>query len=237
MGVRLAIMQPYIFPYIGYFQLMRATDRFVIYDDVTFIKQGWIARNRILINGEPSFFVVPVRHASSSVAIRETKIDDGPQHRQWVAKLLKTVDNAYRRAPHFARVFPLVESVFAAPATHVAELAVASLKAVAAYLDLDVQWVETSGLYGNAALSGEDRVLAICRAEGASEYVNPSGGRALYHRDRFAARGVRLSFLQPQAIEYRQFNGPFVPWLSIVDVLMFNDRETARAMLDRYDLE
>jgi hypothetical protein len=236
MGARLAIMQPYIFPYIGYFQLMQAADRFVVYDDVAFMKQGWIARNRILIHGEPSFFAVPIKHASSFVSIRDTKIDDGPQHREWGQKLLKTFDNAYRRAPEFARVFPLVESVFAKPATHVAELAVASLKAVAAYLDIDVEWVETSGAYGNAALSGEDRVLAICRAEGASEYINPSGGRELYDRDRFAAEGVRLSFLQPKPIEYRQFNGPFVPWLSIIDVLMFNGRDATRLMLDRYDL-
>src|SRR5207253_10107839 len=101
------------------------------------------ARNRILINGAPSFFFVPVKHASSFMSIRDTEIDDSPQHRRWVEKLLKTFDTAYRRAPQFAQVFPLIESVFARRATHVAGLAVASLRAVAAYLDISVQWVET----------------------------------------------------------------------------------------------
>jgi hypothetical protein len=236
MAGRLAIMQPYLFPYLGYFQLMRAADRFVVYDDVAFIKQGWIARNRILINGEPSFFSVPVKHASSFVPIRETPVDDGPQHQRWAEKILKTFDNAYRRAPHFAQVFPIVESVFTTKATHVAEIAVASLKAVASYLDITCEWVETSSAYSNQSLSGAERVLDICRREGAADYINPPGGQELYDRQQFVDAGVRLWFLQPRPIEYRQFGRPFVPWLSIVDVLMFNDRERAKSLLDEYDL-
>jgi len=223
-------MQPYLFPYLGYFQLMHAVDRFVVYDDVAFIKQGWINRNRILINGEPCFFSVPIRHASSFTLIRDTLIDrDQPR---WAEKLLKSFDNAYRRAPEFAHVFPMVEAVFARQTTRVADLAVASLKAVAAFLDIRTDVVETSTGYANAELKGEDRVIAICKAESADEYINVPGGRDLYSRERFEAEGLRLRFIEPRPIEYRQFGAPFVPSLSIVDVLMFNPPARVRDYLD-----
>jgi hypothetical protein len=229
-------MQPYLFPYLGYFQLMRAVDRFVVYDDVAFIKQGWINRNRILINGQPSYFTIPIKHASSFAPIHDTLIDDQGQHARWIEKTLKTIDNAYRRAPQFGLVFPLVEGVLMKPTNRVVELAVASLRAVADLLEIPAEWVESSARYGNAHLKGEERVLAICRAEQATDYINAAGGRELYGYDRFEAEGVRLHFLQPRQVEYRQFNHPFVPWLSIVDVLMFNPVETVRTFLGACDL-
>jgi hypothetical protein len=229
-------MQPYLFPYIGYFQLMRAVDRFVVYDDVTFIKQGWINRNRILINGHPSYFSVPVKHASSFTLIRDTLVDDDPQNTRWIGKMLRTFDNAYRRAPEFARVFPIVEAVLTKPTNRIADLAVTSLKAVADFLDIRTEWVDSSRRYGNSPLKGTDRVLAICKAEGATEYVNVSGGRELYTRDRFEAEGLILRFVKPRPLEYRQFTNQFVPWLSIVDVLMFNSRDKVRTFLEAYDL-
>ncbi len=229
-------MQPYLFPYVGYFQLMHAVDRFVVYDDVAFIKQGWVNRNRLLINGRASYFTVPIKHASSFALIRDTLVDDDRQHARWIEKTLKTFDNAYRRAPQFAHVFPLIEAVLRKPTNRVSELAVASLKAVAELLEIGTEWVDSSTLYGNAQLSGEERVLAICLAERATDYVNASGGRELYDRDRFEAVGLRLHFLQPRPIEYRQFNDPFVPWLSIIDVLMFNPIETARSFVSACDL-
>ena len=229
-------MQPYLFPYIGYFQLIHAADRFVVYDDVAYIKQGWINRNRILINGRPSFFSVPIKHASSFTSIRDTLIDDDRQHARWVEKVLKTFDNAYRRAPEFARIFPIVEQVFGRQTTRIADLAVASVKAIASALEMKTTFVDSSMQYGNGNLKGEDRVLSICAAEGADVYVNVPGGRELYSPERFNAQGVRLCFVQPRPIEYRQFGEAFVPWLSIVDVLMFNPLETVRRYLEAYDL-
>jgi WbqC-like protein family len=230
--VKLGIMQPYLFPYIGYFQLLNAVDRFVVYDDVAFIKQGWVNRNRILINDHPAYFTVPVKHASSFSLIRDTLVDDDRQHARWVEKTLTTFSNAYRRAPEFARVFPVVEAVFTRHTNRVADLAVASLKAVAELLDIRVEWVESSAQYGNTHFKGEDRVLAICRAESATEYINAAGGRELYARDRFEAAGLCLRFIQSVPIEYRQFSGPFVPSLSIIDVLMFNPLDRVRSFLD-----
>ena len=229
-------MQPYLFPYIGYFQLIQAVDRFVVYDDVAFIKQGWINRNRILINGAATFFTVPVKDASSHRLICDTLIGGDRQNERWSEKLLKSFDNAYRRAPQFGSVFPLIESVVAAQPVRIAELALASLKAVARLLDLRTTFVESSATYGHVHLKGEDRVLAICAAEGATEYINVPGGRALYSVERFRSRSVKLAFLEPRPLEYRQFGDAFVPWLSIIDVLMFNPVDTVRSYLLAYDL-
>jgi hypothetical protein len=224
-------MQPYLFPYIGYFQLVAAVDRFVIYDDVTFIKQGWINRNRMLINGEATFFTVPLAHKSSGVLIRETEISGAPEHRRWAEKTLKSFDNAYRRAPEFARIYPVLERVFSRATTRVSELAVDSVRAVAELLEIRTPIVETSSVYGNADLHGEDRVIAICKAEDADCYVNATGGRELYSHGRFASEGIELRFITPQPIEYPQFGHAFVPWLSIVDVLMFNPVSRVRDYL------
>jgi hypothetical protein len=234
--MKLAIMQPYFFPYIGYFQLLKVIDKFVVYDDVAFIKQGWINRNRILVNGQATYLTVPVKHASSFRPIREIEVDDGPQNRLWPARLLNSIDNAYRRAPEFAHVFPLVEAVLLSGAVGVADLAVRSLLAVARHLDLHPEWVETSSVYANAELTAQDRVLDICRAEGAAEYVNAQGGAALYSTDDFARAGIRLRFIQADPLEYTQFGAPFVPWLSIIDVLMFNSPTAVRELLNRYHL-
>ncbi|HKF67300.1 MAG TPA: WbqC family protein [Vicinamibacterales bacterium] len=228
----IAIMQPYLFPYIGYFQLLASVDRFVVYDDVTFIKQGWINRNRMLINGQAAFFTVPLEHRSSAVAIRDTRISDAPQHRQWPEKLMKSFDSAYRRAPEFVSTRPLVELVLARAGFRIAELALDSIKTIADRLEIRTPIVPTSTIYGNGHLRGEDRVLAICKAEKASRYVNLAGGRSLYSRERFAAEGIELCFIEPTPVEYRQFDDAFVPSLSIVDVLMFNPVDRVRGFLN-----
>jgi len=228
-------MQPYLFPYIGYYQLMHAVDRFVVADDLTFIKQGWINRNRLLINGSAAYFTVPLRRHPADALIRDVEIDDGRQ-RRWRATLLKTIANFYRRAPSFERVYPLVERVIGGPFTRIADMARASLREVCDYLGVPVSIVDSSAVYGNAHLRGQDRILDTCRAEGATDYVNAIGGRALYSREVFLAHGIRLHFVATPPIEYRQFTAPFVPSLSVIDLLMFNPPEGARELLKRYEL-
>jgi hypothetical protein len=233
--MKLGIMQPYLFPYIGYYQLMHAVDRFVVADDVAFIKQGWINRNRLLINGAAAYFTVPVRRHHANTLIRDVEIDDGADGR-WRVTLLKTITNFYRRAPSFAAVYPLVERVIGGPFKNVADMARASLHEVCAYLGAPVSIVESSAAYGNAHLKGQERVIDTCRAERATDYINAVGGRALYSPEAFLAHGIRLHFLSTGTIEYQQFNLPFVPSLSVIDVLMFNPREQARDLLKRYEL-
>jgi hypothetical protein len=230
-----AIMQPYLFPYLGYFQLMHAVDRFVIYDDVSFIKQGWINRNRILINGCASMMTVPLRNKSSFSKIQDVEIDAANRGR-WQARILRGIETAYRRAPQFAATFPLVRDVVSAPVSRIAEMARASLRAVARHLGIETSVVETSTVYDNAHLAGEERVLDICAREHATCYVNAIGGRALYSEAAFRSRGIALRFLETRRLEYVQMGHPFVSDLSMIDVLMFNPRERASDLLAEYDL-
>lgn len=227
-------MQPYLFPYIGYYQLMHAVDRFVVADDLTFIKQGWINRNRLLINGEPAYFTVPLKRHPADALIKDVEID--PDSGRWRRTLLSTIANFYRRAPSFGTVYPIVERIIGGNFVKIADMARASLREVCQYLDITTSIVESSSAYRNAHLKGQDRVIDTCRAEGASDYVNAIGGRALYSRDAFLAQGIRLQFVESDAIEYRQFDGPFVGSLSIVDVLMFTSQADARALVARYRL-
>jgi hypothetical protein len=233
--MKLGIMQPYLFPYIGYYQLMHAVDRFVIADDLTFIKQGWINRNRLLVNGKAAYFTVPLRHHRADALIRDIEIDDGLGKR-WRRIMLKTVENFYRRAPFFDGAYPIVEMVIGGSFSRIADMARSSLRGVFDYLGVPVSLVESSAIYGNAHLRGQERIIDTCISEKATDYVNAIGGRELYSREAFLARGIRLHFVSTEAIEYPQFKSPFVASLSIIDLLMFNSPDRTRQLLERYEL-
>lgn len=233
--MRLAIMQPYLFPYIGYFQLLAAADKFVIYDDVNYIKQGWINRNNILVAGAAFRFSVPLKEASSFARIHETQID-ARQYSVWREKFYRTLALNYGKSPQFAPTMALVKSVFDHAGSSIGDLAAASVVAVAQHLGLPTQLVSSSRIYANDSLKGAGRVLDICRRESATDYVNVISGESLYSRVAFAERGIQLHFLQPRPIQYPQFGESFVPWLSIIDVLMFNERDQVRSFLREFDL-
>jgi hypothetical protein len=232
----LAIMQPYLFPYIGYYQLLDAVDRFVIYDDVTYIKQGWINRNNTLSNGQALLFTLPLIDASSNRLIRDIQVHDR-LFEPWKGKFLRTLAQSYSKAPYVGKVVSLVEHVLEKAVGHsISEVALDSLLVVQQYLGLKTEMVPTSSHYGNTELSGQQRVLDICRREGATAYINPIGGQQLYDKDIFRAHGLELSFIQARKVPYKQFKNEFVPWLSILDVLMFNSVEETRDLLREYEL-
>ncbi|MGF6769734.1 hypothetical protein P3T18_002204 [Paraburkholderia sp. GAS199] len=226
--MKLAIMQPYLFPYIGYFQLAAAADKFVFYDDVNFIKNGWINRNRVLLNGEARYITIPLAGASPSLKINEVLIE--PRDR-WLRKLLESIRHAYRKAPHYARISELIGEILSAPVEHIAMLASHTVVEVCNYLELETEFVASSAQYGNEQLRGASRVIDICAMEKADLYLNLPGGRALYDADTFAARGIELAFIEPNLRAYEQSGAAFQPALSILDVLMFNTRDRVRDML------
>ncbi|MGH8094808.1 MAG: WbqC family protein [Chthoniobacterales bacterium] len=226
--MKLAVMQPYLLPYIGYFQLMAAVDKFVVYDDVHFIKGGWINRNRILLGDREHLFTAPLLGASSNRLISELEVDSKSD---WRGKLLRTIEHAYRAAPQFSRVLPLCSDIITCPERQLNAYLVHSLKKLKIYLDIPTKLITTSAAYQNQELKGQDRILDICRREGASVYVNASGGRELYKPEAFREKGIALRFLDSKPFEYNQGMAQFHPSLSIIDVLMFNDREEVRALL------
>ena len=231
--MKLAIMQPYLFPYIGYFQLVKAADKFVVYDDVNFINRGWINRNNLLINGRASLFTVPLTGASQNRLIKDIPL---AEEGKWQEKFMKTIEVHYRRAPFFGPVQQLLTGILAQRGVYISELIVTSLKAINAYLEIGTTLVESSVGYGNDHLKAQDRILDICRQEGCTTYVNPIGGTALYDKDCFGAAGIALKFIKSKPVTYKQFARPFVPWLSIIDVLMFNSAEEVNHLLNEYEL-
>ncbi|REE20884.1 MULTISPECIES: WbqC family protein [unclassified Paraburkholderia] len=226
--MKLAIMQPYLFPYIGYFQLAAAVDKFVFYDDVNFIKNGWINRNRMLLGDQVRYLTVPLRGASPSLKINEVLVE--PRER-WLRKLLESIRHAYAKAPHYAQVSALVGRILAEPLAPVSQLASHTVMEICKYLEIDTEFVPSSTKYGNAQLKGAERVIDICAREHASTYVNLPGGRALYDSAAFLTRGVELAFVEPNLCPYTQFDDTFHPALSILDVLMFNSKNSVRDML------
>jgi len=228
--MRLAIMQPYFFPYQGYFQLIASVDRFVVYDDVAFIRNGWINRNRILTSSGIEYLTVPLSGASSFRPICETRC---ARPGTWRDKMLRTLTQVYARAPEREAGLALAQRVLqAADSESVRDLAVASLREVCAYADLPVSWQDSSLVYGNAELTGPRRVIDICRREKATTYVNVPGGRSLYDPAMFDSAGIALRFVTPALEPYPQSRSKeFVPGLSVLDLLMSVSRDEVRRRL------
>lgn len=232
--MKLAVMQPYLFPYLGYYQLIAAVDRFVVYDDVNFIKKGWVNRNRILVGGREHLFTIPISNLSQNRLISEMRVD---RLDRWLTSWFRTLQHHYARAPFYGPTRALLERIFTPPTDRLSDLLFRSLSEVCRYIGLTPDWVPTSSCYENRHLKGQDRILDICVREKADEYINLPGGRQLYEPAAFAVRGIRLRFLEPNLQPYPQSGGPFVPGLSVIDVLMFNSPERVRAMAESGRLE
>ncbi len=232
--MKLAIMQPYFLPYIGYFQLMNAVDEFVVYDNIQFTKKGWINRNRILVNGQDSFMTIPLKKDSDYLDVKDRLLADKWQSDR--LKMLNRIKESYRRAPQFGTVYPLVEKTLFFEKTNLFDFILNSLIFVKNYLGIQTSLVVSSTIDIDPHLKAEQRVIAICRARKADAYINPIGGVSLYAKDHFSQEGINLSFLKSDEITYTQFGSSFAPWLSILDIMMFNTREIIAAMLDQYTL-
>jgi hypothetical protein len=229
----IAIMQPYIFPYIGYFQLINAVDKFIIYDDVNYINKGWINRNNILVSGQAHLFTIPLKDASQNKLINEVELS---KNDPWQKKFLKTVQQSYQKAPYFQKVFVLIEEIVNLDVQTVYELTLNALIKTSAFMEIKTEIVPSSSIYNNTNLKGPERILDICKQENASHYINPIGGMELYDKSKFEKEGIRLDFIKSVSSPYIQFKNAFVPWLSVIDVLMFNSPDEIRQQLEAYEL-
>lgn len=231
--MKLGIMQPYFMPYIGYWQLMNAVDKYVIYDDVNFIKGGWINRNRILVNGQPKYFNLPMIGASSLKKINEVGVNNDVK---LIGKNLRAIEGAYGKAPFFDMVLPIVKDIVYCNKENIAEYIAYSFKIINEYLGISTELLVSSALEKDCGLRAQDKVLAICKLLGATEYYNAIGGQELYSFSDFAEQGIQLRFLKTNNIEYEQFGGKFQENLSIIDVMMFNSREKIKEMLSEFEV-
>jgi hypothetical protein len=224
---KLAIMQPYFLPYIGYFQLIASVDQFVVYDNIKYTKKGWINRNQMLQNGKNVMFSLPLKSDSDALDVceRETATNFNRD------KLLNRLAGTYRQATYFEQTFPLLEQIVRYEDTNLFRYLYHSIVHVCAHLGLNTEIRISSEIDIDHELKGQDKVLALCRALGAHTYINAIGGVELYEREVFQTQGVALKFIRSKPFEYAQFDAPFVPWLSIVDVMMFNAPEQISAVL------
>jgi hypothetical protein len=219
--MKLAIMQPYFMPYIGYFQLIAAVDQFIVYDNIKYTKKGWINRNRMLQNGQDVMFSLPLKSGSDSLDVceRELAVDFNKD------KLLNQFKGAYRRAKYFEQTFPLIEQIVKYEDANLFHYLHHAIVKACEHLNITTPIKISSSIAVDHSLKNQDKVLALCEAAGATTYINTIGGLELYSKDAFREPGIELNFIKSKPFEYAQFGGEFVPWLSIIDVMMFNAQE------------
>ena len=229
--MKLGIMQPYFLPYIGYWQLIKAVDKYVVYDDVNFINKGWVNRNKMLLNGRDFMFNIILLGASQNKLISEIDVAEDQR------KLLKTIESAYKKAPCYDIVLPLIKNIIEHEDKNLARYVGNSIMKVAEYMDINTEIVYSSDVKEkNCNLRAQEKILHICELLSATEYINAIGGQELYDKNVFEANNVKLQFLRTEIIPYKQFNNEFVPFLSILDVMMFNSVKEIKLMLDKYEL-
>ena len=231
--MKIGIMQPYFMPYIGYWQLMNAVDRYVIYDDVNFIKGGWINRNKILIEGQEKYFNVQMIGAGSYKKINEVKVD---LKNEVIEKKIRTIKNAYGKAPYFKSVFPIIQDILLNPRDNLAEYLTNSILVVHEYLDMKSEIFISSQIEKDNEKRGTNKVIDLCKKLNGDVYYNAIGGQKLYSYSEFDKNEITLKFIKTRQINYQQFKESFVPNLSIIDVMMFNSRERVKEYLYQYDL-
>jgi hypothetical protein len=232
--MKLGIMQPYFFPYVGYWQLINVVDKYVIYDDVNFIKGGWINRNNILMSGEAKLISLQLQKASPNKLINEIEIHENTRN---IKKLLKTIESNYKSAPYYATVFPMLENIITYDEKNLAEYLKYSITQICDFLSIDTEIIVSSTINKDNDLRGQDKVIEICKMLDADEYINAIGGQTLYSIEDFNKEEINLRFLKTGNISYEQFdNELFIPNLSIIDVMMFNSRDHIKEILQMYQL-
>lgn len=232
--MKIAVMQPYLFPYLGYFQLIRAVDVFVSYDDVQYIKGGFVNRNNMLANGKKKMFSFPLKKDSTYSNINERSFsNDFDYHAE---KFLRTVYQEYHNAPFFAETHALITSVLSDKDRNIASFITNSLISIARHLRLDTSFYLSSRIPKNNRFGKNDRLFHIIKSFKSSHYINPIGGLELYDKSDFGNEGITLQFLRMNDVTYKQFANVFVPNLSIIDVLMFNSRNAIGRLLEEYTL-
>lgn len=228
--MKLAIMQPYFMPYLGYFQAIAAVDKYVVYDDVQYIKGGWINRNNLIISGQKKMFTIIQDGASPNKLINEISFKDN------FKGFLMTVKCNYSKAPFFSEVYPLIESICSYPKKGLGEFIYNSFVEICNFLDVKTELILSSSFEKDTTLKAEEKVMHICKLLGADTYINAIGGQELYSKEEFKQNGIDLYFIKMDNIEYKQFSNEFIPNLSIIDVLMHNGKEGTKELLNKYTL-
>lgn len=233
--MRIGIMQPYFLPYIGYFQLINAVDQFVVYDNIKYTKKGWINRNRVLMNGKDQFITLPLKKDSDYLPVNERYLSDHSDVE--IQKTFRKLKENYVKAPNFGKGIALAEEILFFDERNLFEFIYHSLRVICTYLEISTPLIVSSSIQIDLSLKGEEKVLAYCKALGATDYLNPIGGLELYSFQNFQKEGLDLGFLKSTPVKYKQFTNEYIPWLSIIDVIMFNQKPEVQEMItNKYEI-
>ena len=227
----IAIMQPYFFPYIGYFQLIQVVDTYIIADDLHYIKHSFINRNSILMNNESFKISLHIKGASQNKLINEIEVGEN------ATELLETLRRTYKKAPYFRNAYPLVENILHSKEKNLARFLGNSLIQIAKYLNIKTTILYSSEIDKDNSLMMDERIIDICKRLNEHHYINPIGGTKLYSKKEFLKKDIQVSFLSlSSSLAYMQYTDDFIPDLSIIDVIMFNSKEEISTMLKQYEL-
>lgn len=221
-------------PYIGYYQLINAVDVFVVYDNIEYTKKGWINRNRILVNGKDEFITLPLKKDSDFLNVNQRCLAASFEHEK--QKILRKIKESYRKACNFHEAFALTEEIFNFNCTNLFEFVFNSIKVICNYLEIETKFIVSSEVKINHNLKSEEKVIAICKALSASEYINPIGGIELYSKYKFEKYGLKLFFIKTKDFQYRQIEDVFIPFLSIIDVMMHNNCDICKNLLNEFQI-
>lgn len=234
MSKRVAIMQPYFLPYVGYFHLINSVDEFVIYDNIQYTKKGWINRNKILVNGKDKLISLPLKKDSDYLNV----IDRELSHTWDIEKLklLNLLKSSYRKSPEYEIIFPIIEKCILFPESNLFSFILNTLTTLNCYLEINTKITTSSTIDIDHSLKSQDKVIAICKNLQATTYINAIGGQELYNIKDFKDKGLNLNFIKSPQLNYKQYKNDFIPWLSILDVLFFNRKQDIIKYLNKYTL-
>ena len=233
--MKVAIMQPYFLAYVGYYQLIHSVDKFVIYDNLKYNKSSWVNRNRILLNGEDRLFTLPLKSDSDNLNNNERYLADNYKSER--NKIIQWIKHSYKKAPFYNVIIQFIEIIFNQDSRNLFDFIYFSVHQICELLEIETEIIKSSSLKIDHSLKSEAKVIAICKYLNADIYINAIGGKSLYSKDSFSENNIALRFIKARKIEYTQFSNEFIPWLSIIDVLMFNGIDKTKNMLYEFDIE
>jgi len=234
MSKKIAIMQPYFMPYIGYFQLINSVDMFVIYDNIQYTKKGWINRNRILSNGKDHLITLPIKKDSDYLDVVKRELSKSWEKDK--SKMLNIIKSSYGKSPYFQETFELISKCLNNSEVNLFKFIYDSIVLMNDHLEIKTPIIISSTIDTDHTLKSQDKVLSLCKEQNADIYINSIGGVELYNKETFKQNNIELNFIKSNPIQYTQFNNEFVPWLSIIDVMMFNSRNQIKEYLNNYTL-
>ncbi len=229
----ICIMQPYFFPYLGYYQLVSNTNIFIFYNDVNFVERGWINRNYILMNKQKGLITIPLKKASSNKKINEIEI---LSDKKIFNKILRTIELNYSSAPNFKQGFVILKEIFDKGSNTIDQLAITSIDSVFKYLDLPFDYELSSNIDYDRTSTKVDKIVEISKNYNVDTIYFPPGSTSLYSDRDFSRRGLKSKVIHPVFKEYSQRlpNDQFIPGLSMLDLIMNNDKNKLLGMLQSF---